>query len=248
MTEISRRLSAGESDGLDPTLRSRILSSVTYTDAQADRLPQPGNRRMPPLMAVSGAAATGLLILILSAPVFFRAREQARSISPRAGAPSVAPVARPEKMADEGAANGAKAARQAASPPALAEPAESQKSAASGSVKPVDDYKQDRRSVITVTPDSGEQKVKVDSPERIISGSAGRTGQYFNGLPPAHRAPETSAAPQFQSDSANMRRVDAKGKTAKKAAPKVAAKRHAPVRIQSGSHAAASKSPGGRAK
>ena len=70
MTEISSRISIGESNGLDPALRARILSSVSYADGGTEQPRRPrafeGGRR---LLLLGGATAAGLLAIIIMRPV-----------------------------------------------------------------------------------------------------------------------------------------------------------------------------------
>lgn len=89
MIEISRRLSmgrsSGEPEGLDPSLRSRILSSVRYSDAEVSVFRpshSPKFRRGFSLMVFGGAAAAGLaLVVFMQGPQY---RSSPKDIQPSA--------------------------------------------------------------------------------------------------------------------------------------------------------------------
>src|SRR5471030_2610925 len=57
MTEIGRRLTVGETDALDPVLRARILSSMTYTDSPREERATGRHRRLWHPLLVGGATA-----------------------------------------------------------------------------------------------------------------------------------------------------------------------------------------------
>ncbi|HLJ56050.1 MAG TPA: zf-HC2 domain-containing protein [Chthonomonadaceae bacterium] len=66
MTEIGRRLAADDAPALDPALRARILSSVTYTDAGAARRMSAAPRRPGfPLLLLGGATAAVVVVFVL---------------------------------------------------------------------------------------------------------------------------------------------------------------------------------------
>ena len=92
MTEISRRLSSVEREALDPALRARILSSVTYTDKREAPALRPKYRGVGyPILLLGGATAAGLLVIVLmNAP---RGAYAPNAVSENTSAPMVTPPA-----------------------------------------------------------------------------------------------------------------------------------------------------------
>lgn len=91
MTEISRRLAAGETNTLDPTLRARILASVTYTERPTGWAVPSRRRRLWNPLLLGGATAAGLVVILLLGP--FQGRDAAKIGLPAASPPSFAPAA-----------------------------------------------------------------------------------------------------------------------------------------------------------
>lgn len=69
MMDISQSFKTGGSDTLDPALRDRILSSVTYSEAEPETPRRQPRRRTSPLMFVWGAAAAGVLAGVFLRPL-----------------------------------------------------------------------------------------------------------------------------------------------------------------------------------
>ena len=109
MTELSRRLSPGEPEALDPALRSRILASVTYTDSgQPLDVTSNFRKRGYPALVLGGASVVALLLVVVmnnplsgrlslapsdkSAGTAAKSRMDSKVATPAASAPSGAPV------------------------------------------------------------------------------------------------------------------------------------------------------------
>jgi hypothetical protein len=78
MREISQSLKMGEGDALDPALRARILSSVTYAVNEAPPPERKHRRRSSPVLFLWGAAAAGVLAGVFLRPLWQPAHESAR--------------------------------------------------------------------------------------------------------------------------------------------------------------------------
>ena len=97
MMEISRNFKTGESDALDPALRDRILSSVTYSSQEPEVQPKrPVRRRSSPLLFVWGAAAAGILAGVFLRPLLLH--EQQDSL--RSSGPSMSDTAKSQAPAN----------------------------------------------------------------------------------------------------------------------------------------------------
>jgi len=140
MTEISRRVGDIDGDALPSALRSRILSSVTYSDNPvADASPGPvrKHRVRPPLILVGGATAAALIAIVLMrpllAPTMSKNTTAGSAVEMKSStAPTASPVMPPaSKMpAPQSAAGNGRAsfAASGGAPQAPARPAQSQNS------------------------------------------------------------------------------------------------------------------------
>lgn len=200
MTEISRRLSPGQPEALDPALRSRILSSVKYTESgQPLAVTSNFRKRGYPALLLGGASVVALLlVVVMNSPM-----SDKLSLSPADKSAGLAPESRMESKVSTPAVSAPAAAagleRQSQSKFESSKqyaPASPSGGSADGrAFEPPDQAKAQAATpnAPTIPPAQAESAGKrpVDT---MIGDSAADKRQYLNGAPPIRQQSFSSGA------------------------------------------------------
>ena len=223
MTEISRRLSPGQPEALDPALRSRILSSVKYTDSgQPLAVTANFRKRGYPALLLGGASVVALLlVVVMNSPRSGRPgfTYSDKSAGPAAESRMESKVSTPAVSAPGRAAVDLERQSQSKfeSLNQYAPASPSGGSAASPAFEPPDQAKTQAATPNAPTMPSVQYQSAGKRPaDTMIGDSALDKRQYYNGAPPMQQQSFSSGALKMdspakpvQSRSEVMRKVQA---------------------------------------